>query len=88
MGSRNRIRLHIDLLFGSSTCRLCTDLEFVAEEQSRIQCASQKKPHVSNTLNSSQQVVQGMIEGTTIGHIKGDTRNVDYGSCFSEASVR
>ena len=39
--------------------------------------------HMSYSLNSLKGVISGIIQGTTIGFIKGDTRNLDYSShCF------
>ena len=35
--------------------------------------------HPSYSLNSLKGIIYGIIEGTTIGVIKGDTRSLDYG---------
>ena len=35
---------------------------------------------MSYSLNSLQEVIEGIIYGTTIKIIKGDTRGLDYGS--------
>ena len=35
---------------------------------------------MSSSLNSLKGVIWGIIYGTTIGLIKGDTRSLDYGS--------
>ena len=35
---------------------------------------------MSYSLNSLKGIICGMIEGTTIGAIKRDTRSLDYGS--------
>ena len=35
---------------------------------------------MSSSLNSLKGVIRGIIYGTTIGVIKGDTRSLDYGS--------
>ena len=39
------------------------------------------KTHVSYNLNSLKGGYIGIIYGTTIGVIKGDTRSLDYSSC-------
>ena len=36
--------------------------------------------NMSHSLNSLKGVIWGIIEGSTIGVIKGDTRSLDYGS--------
>ena len=36
---------------------------------------------MSHNLNSLKGVIWGIIYGTTIGVIKGDTRSLDYSSC-------
>ena len=35
---------------------------------------------MSHSLNSLKGVIQGIIKGTTLGEIKGDTRSLDYTS--------
>ena len=39
---------------------------------------------MSCSLNSLKGVIWGIILGTTIGLIKGDTRSLDYSSCRSQ----
>ena len=39
--------------------------------------------NVSCTLNSLKGVIWGIILGTTVGLLKGDSRSLDYGSCRS-----
>ena len=38
------------------------------------------EPHLSFGLNSLKGVIQGIIWGSVVGAIKGDTRSLDYGS--------